>query len=262
MKMKDLLAFFRSKLFLINLAIAVALIFAIFGFTYLWLDNYTKHGENISVPDLIGMKVKQVDSLVAGRHLQFAVVDSVFLPDLAPATITEQDPLPNAKVKENRTIYLTVNSGISPKVQMPNLIDVSLRQAEAILQTYGLKAGEFSFRHDLAKNAVLEQKFRGREIKPGALISRGSIINLVLGDGIGGEKIEVPSLIGLTKSEALFVLKGSSLNPGAVIYDGTVSDSAAAIIYKQFPLPSDSAKVNEGETIDMYLSQSSSKIPD
>lgn len=260
--MNDLPAFLRSKLFLLNLALAAVVIFAIFGFTYLWLDSYTKHGENISVPDLKGMKVNQVDSLVSGRHLQFAVVDSVFLPDFAPGTITEQDPLPNANVKENRTIYLTVNSGVPPKVQMPNLIDVSLRQAEAILQTYGLKVGEFSFRHDLAKNAVLEQKFRGRDIKPGTLINRGSIIDLALGDGIGSEKIAVPSLIGLTKSEALFVLKGSSLNPGAVIYDGTVKDSAAAIIYRQFPLPSDSSAVNEGETIDIYLTQSSVKIPD
>ncbi|HLG35366.1 MAG TPA: PASTA domain-containing protein [Bacteroidia bacterium] len=260
--MKDVTAFFRSKLFLINLAIAAAVISAIFWFTYLWLDNYTKHGENISVPDLRGMKVKQVDSLVSNLHLQFAVVDSVYLPDYSRGTIVEQDPLPRANVKEHRTIYLTVNSGIPPKVQMPNLIDVSLRQAEAILQTYGLMVGEFSYRHDLAKNAVLEQKFRGRDIKPGTLISRGSIINLVLGDGIGAGKVEVPSLIGLTKSEALFVLKGSSLNAGAVIFDETVRDSANAIIYKQFPLPSDSATVNEGETIDIYLTHKTSKIPD
>jgi beta-lactam-binding protein with PASTA domain len=260
--MKDLIAFFRSKLFLINLAIAAAVIFAIFGFTYLWLDNYTKHGEYISVPDLKGMKVTKVESIVSGLHLQFAVADSVYFPDTEAGIIIEQDPLPKASVKENRTIYLTVNSGIAPKVQMPNLIDVSLRQAEAILQTYGLKFGELSYRHDLAKNAVLEQKFKGREIKPGTLISRGSVINLVLGDGIGGGKVEVPSLIGLTKSEALFVLKGSALNVGAVIFDEGVRDSAGAIIYRQFPLPSDSAMVNEGETIDIYLTKSTSKVPD
>jgi beta-lactam-binding protein with PASTA domain len=260
--MKDLLAFFRSKLFLINLAIAATVIIAIFGFTYLWLNNYTKHGEYISVPDLKGMNIHQADSIVATLHLQSAIVDSVYIPESGPGTIVEQDPLPKANVKESRTIYLTINSGIPPKVQMPNLIDVSFRQAEAILQTYGLKTGEISYRHDLAMNAVLEQKFREREIKPGTLISRGSTINLVLGDGIGGEKVEVPSLIGLTKSEAMFVLKASLLNVGAVIFDESVGDSVNAIIFKQFPLATDSASVNEGETVDIYLTQKTSKVPD
>jgi beta-lactam-binding protein with PASTA domain len=252
--MKDIIAFFRSKLFLINLAIAAAVIIAVFGFAYLWLNNYTKHGENISVPDLKGMNVNQADSIVTSLRLHATVVDSVYIPESQAGAIVEQDPLPKANVKENREIYLTVNSGIPQKVQMPNLIDVSLRQAEAILQTYGLKTGEISYRHDLAMNAVLEQRFSGREIKPGTLISRGSPINLVLGDGIGGEKVEVPSLIGLTKSEAIFVLKASSLNIGAVIFDESVHDSSCAKIYRQFPSANDSALVNEGETIDIYLS--------
>ena len=144
---------------------------------------------------------------------------------------------------------------------MPNLIDVSLRQAEAILQTYGLKTGEFIYRADLAKNAVLEQKFHGREIKPGTPVNKGSMIDLVLGDGVGTSKVAVPELVGLTKSEALFVLKGSSLNVGAVIYDENIRDSLTAKIYRQFPLPSDSASINEGEAIDIYLTQTVDKIP-
>ena len=259
--MKDIIAFFKSRLFLINLAAAVLLIAALFGFTYKWLDNYTKHGESISVPDLRGRQAKQLNSVTSNMNLRFAVVDSVFIPDKPAGSIIEQDPMPDAKVKENRTIYLTVNSGIPPKVQMPNLIDVSVRQAEALLQTYGLKTGEFSYRPDLAKNAVLEQKFHGREIKPGASIAKGSVIDLVLGDGFGAYKVSVPSLIGLTKNEALFVLRGSSLSAGAIIFDESVRDSAKAKIFRQFPLPSDSAVISEGESIDIYLTQSNDKIP-
>jgi eukaryotic-like serine/threonine-protein kinase len=260
--MKDIFAFLRSKLFLVNVALAILAVAAVFGSTYYWLSNYTKHGENIIVPDLIGMNIAQIDSAIKQKHLRYSIMDSVYVAELSGGSIVEQDPAADAKVKENRTIYLTVNTGIPPKVQMPNLIDVSLRQAEAILQTYGLKMGENSFRHDLARNAVLEQRFKGRDIKPGTLISKGSVINLVLGDGIGTARVEVPNLTGQTKSEALFILKGYSLNIGAVIYDKSVKDSANAIIYRQFPLPSDSASVNEGETIDIYLTQSSSKIPD
>ena len=253
--LKDVIAFFRSRIFLLNLGAAILLIAAVFGITYAWLNNYTKHGESITVPDLSGMNIKETETVLNKLNLSFAVVDSVFLPDKNAGAITEQDPLPGAKVKERRTIYLTVNTGIAPKVQMPNLIDVSLRQAEAILQTYGLRVGELSYKSDLAKNAVLEQKFQMREIKPGTMISSGSVIDLVLGNGYGAAKVEVPDLGGLTKTEALFVLKGSSLSVGAVFYDAGIRDSSTAIIYRQFPSPSDSASVNEGESIDIYLKQ-------
>ena len=260
--MKEAVGFLRSRVFLINVIIAIAVMAVLFGVTYLWLDSYTRHGETVAVPDVRGMQMKQIETIISERHLQFAIVDTVFVAEQQPWCITEQDPPPNAKVKENRTIYLTLNSGIPPKVQMPNLIDVSLRQAEAILQTYGLVPGEYSYRHDLAMNAVLEQKFRGRDIKPGTLISKASVVDLVLGDGIGTLKVEVPDLTGQTKVEALFVLKGYSLSIGAVIYDKTVRDSSVAIIYRQFPLPSDTVSVNEGEAIDIYLTQKSTKVPD
>ena len=253
--MNNILQFLRSKIFFINLAVAVAVIILIFGFTYKWLDNYTKHGESISVPDLRGLQINKVDSMISNMHIHSAVVDSVYLPELPSGAITEQDPAPGSKVKENRTIYVTINSGVPAKVQMPNLIDVSLRQAQAILQTYGLKTGEFIYRADLAKNAVLEQKFHGREIKAGTMVNKGSVIDLVLGDGLGASKVPVPELTGLTRNEALFVLKGSSLNIGAIIYDANVRDSSSAKIYRQFPLHSDSATVSQGEAIDIYLTQ-------
>ena len=98
--MKDIIAFFKSRLFFINLAAAVFLIAALFGFTYKWLDNYTKHGESISVPDLRGKLAKQLDSVTSNMNLRFAVVDSVFIPDKPAGSIIEQDPMPDAKVKE------------------------------------------------------------------------------------------------------------------------------------------------------------------
>jgi beta-lactam-binding protein with PASTA domain len=110
--MKDIIEFFKSKIFLINLAIAAAVMAAIFGFTYKWLDNYTKHGESIVVPDLKGMKAKQLDSMISDLHLNYAIIDSIYFTDKPQGVIIEQDPLPGSKVKENRTVYLTINSGI------------------------------------------------------------------------------------------------------------------------------------------------------
>jgi hypothetical protein len=245
--------FFTSKVFFINLLLALIFIAAVFGITYSYLSSYTHHGESIAVPDLRGLTKERLATFVNGKHLRYAIVDSIFELDKTPGTVVDQDPAPDSKVKEDRTIYLTVNASLPPKVKMPDLVDVSYRQADAILQTFGLKVGNLIYKPDLAKNAVLGQRYRGSEISPGTEIPKGSVIDLVLGDGLGNTQVSVPDLIGLTKGEALFVLKGSSLNVGTVHYDGGVKDSLVAKVYKQSPEPSDDATLNQGEAVDLYL---------
>ena len=168
----------RSKIFLLNLFLAVAAIAAVFGFTYAWLDKYTNHGQSIEVPELKGLNLKQVQEVLDRLNLRYAVVDSIYQLGEKSGNILEQDPAPKAKVKEDRTIYLTINSSVPPTVKVPDLTDVSLRQAEAILQTFGLKAGTLSYRHDLAKNAVLEARYHGKQVKPGTSVNKGSVIDL------------------------------------------------------------------------------------
>jgi len=238
---------------MINFGLSLVFITAMLLFTYSYLGSYTHHGESISVPDLRGLKKDRLQSFVNDKHLQYSIVDSIFELDKPPGTVVDQDPAPDSKVKEDRTIYLTVNASLPPKIKMPDLIDVSYRQAEAILQTFGLKVGSLIYKPDLAKNAVLGQRFKGSEINAGTEIPKGSVIDLVLGDGLGNTKVPVPSLVGLPLSEALFMLKGWSLNIGTIYYDKGLKDSTTAKVYKQFPDASDSLIISQGEAVDLYL---------
>ncbi len=251
--MSDLLKFLRSKVFFINLAIAFVVCILSVYLVYSWMGRITHHGESISVPDLRGMDLEQLESFLENKSLNFEVVDSLFDGSKTGGIVLEQDPAPESKVKEGRTVYLTVNSATPPKVKMPDLINVSYRQAEAILQTFGLKVGELIYEPDLAKNAVLEQRYKGSGIKPGVEILKGSAIDLVLGDGLGSTEVSVPLLIGLTRGEAMFVLKGSALNLGMVYYDPGTKDSTEALIYKQEPESGVSSNINQGDAIDIYL---------
>jgi eukaryotic-like serine/threonine-protein kinase len=253
--------FFTSKVFLLNLLGAVVFLFLLFGFTYKWLDSYTNHGSTVTVPDLRGLKVSTVENFLKNRALRIKIADSsVFDLEKPPGTVIEQDPAPSEKVKENRTIYLTVTKTVPPKIKMPNLIDVSYRQAEAILISYGLKPGETTYKPDLCKNCVLNFTMNGKTLKPGEEITKGSVIDLVLGDGFGNTKVIVPQLYGLSLDEALFVLKGSSLNTGSVIFDSSVRDSSKALVYKQNPAYGASSLISEGEGVDIYLTQSQSVL--
>jgi beta-lactam-binding protein with PASTA domain len=170
--------------------------------------------------------------------------------------VYEQEPEANSLVKENRTIYLTVVSGSAPNVKLPDLIDVSLREAQAILESYGIKVGKLIYRPDLAQNAVLGIQHHGKDVEKGYSLAKGEVVDLILGDGYGNLKVSIPNLVGLSYDEALFVLQGSKLILGAVIFDGFKNDTLNATVYRQSPEPSTDTsanKISQGETIDIYL---------
>jgi hypothetical protein len=251
--MKVLIQFLKSRFFWINISVIFIVIIMSIGLVYKWLDSYTDHGNSVSVPDLKGMNIQKVNDFLRTKNLSFKIADSsVYLLDQKPGTIVEQDPQPDEKVKQGRTIYLTITRSSAPMVKVPALKDVSLRQAEAILAASGLRMGEQIFKPDLAKNAVLSMMINGRELKAGTDVPKGSAIDLIVGDGLGNTIVTVPSLIGLTYDEALFVLKGSSLNIGSLFFDGVIKDTLNAKIYDQNPAP-DNNTINQGEAIDLYL---------
>lgn len=247
----SLIAFIRSRTFLMNVIILIVITIIGFFAVTSFLSNYTHHGENIPVPDLRGMKIGKLNSVLAEHNFHYKIIDSLFDGEKPPGTVLDQDPAPKSKVKENRTIYLTVNSSQPPDVKMPDLVDVSFRQAEAILQSYGLSTGEIIYRSDLAKNAVLEQRYRDRIIKPGTMIPKGSAIDLVLGDGLGETTTDIPDLTGLTRKEAQVLLSRASLSLGLVHYDN--DDTTSARIYKQNPAPGMDDFIQPGSNVDIYL---------
>ncbi len=247
--------FFKSKTFFMNLIISLLVIVFGIGLVYKWLDSYTNHGNSVTVPDVKGMNIKEMTVFLRNKNLSYKIADSsVYSLDKPHGTIVEQDPRADEQVKQGRTLYLTITRSEAPIFKMPELKDVSLRQAEAILSSYGLKMGQQIFKPDLAKNAVLSMMISGHEIKAGQDVAKGSVIDLIVGDGLGNTNVTVPDLLGLSYAEALFVLKGSSLNVGSVFYQGNISDTLNATIYSQNPMPQDSS-INQGEAIDIYLRQ-------
>ena len=127
------------------------------------LKLFTRHGEEIKVTDIRGMKMDQLAPYTEEFGFQFVVV------------------------KRDRTFYLVVAAALPPSVQMPNLVDLSIRQAASLLETYGLQVGQQIPVPSIAHGAVIRQLYQGEEIEPGTLIRRGELIDLEVGDG-GGEQ--------------------------------------------------------------------------
>jgi beta-lactam-binding protein with PASTA domain len=261
--MKDFLRFLISKLFLINLLRVLGIFLVIVLLIFTWLRFYTRHYQGISVPDYFGMSVDQADKISKEKKLRFAVADSVYVTSAKKGTILDQSPPPGFKVKKNRTIFLTMNAINPEKVMVPNITGTSMREAKAVLEMRGLVIGRIYYVPDIAMNYVLKQQIKGKEIREGTLIAKGSKIDLVLGRGQSNQTIEVPSLVGMRLYEAEQKLINSNLNTGAIIYDNSVLssvDSMSARIFKQRP-DINSYGINLGSPVDIWLTIAVSKIP-
>ena len=175
--------FIFSKLFLKHLLLAIVVGNVIFWGSLFFLNLYTRHGEAIPVPNLEGLSMEQALKKLQENNMQGIIADSVFLTDKPKGTIIDQNPPVNFKVKNGRKVFLTINSFFPERVQMPNMVGVSLRQAKAMLETYGLKVGKLRYVPDIAKDNVLEQKYKGKKIAEGTLLEKGSPIDFVLGKG-------------------------------------------------------------------------------
>lgn len=251
------LKFIATRYFWINLAIALFLAYAIVHFTMSSLKGFTHHGESITVPDLKNLTLPEVEEKLTALHLKYAVNDSSYLLKKKPNIVLDQDPDAESKVKEGRTIYLTITRRVPPPVIMPNVIDLNLLFAQKKLESAGLNMGELTYRPGLGKNKVIEQLYLGKPILAGKEIPKGSKINLVLADGLGETKGEVPNLIGRTLEQAKWALNSLNFNVGYVEFDASVEDRETAVIYKQMPeyTPDSSVQINYGEAIDVYLTK-------
>jgi eukaryotic-like serine/threonine-protein kinase len=226
--------FLRSSLFWRHTAIAVVVTIVLVWLVLKLLDLYTRHGSSIVVPDFKGVHITALDDMTSEYRLEYAINDSLYDFSMPKGTVVIQDPLPGTKVKKNRKIYFTVVAQKPEQVSMPNLVDLTLRQATAMLETYGLKVGNLSYVPDIAHNAVLKQKFKGQEITEGTTIEKGSSIDLVLGQGADNNRSTVPDLYGLKQSQALKRLQLASLNIGSEIFEDG-NDTTTARVYKQHP---------------------------
>lgn len=234
---------------------AIVTVIAVVLIAFFSLGYYTRHGSGIPVPKLKGLTIDKAMDILKEQGFGYKI-DSVYVQDVAPGTIVEQDPDPGTNVKENRVIYLTMVTLQAPPVSLPDLEQSNYREAVATISNYGLKVGDTTYRSDIAKDRILEVRFGGQVIKPGTKLPKGSKIDLVLGDGEGASEVEIPELVNLDLDAARFAIKGAGLTVGIVTYQGTITDSTNVVVVSQYPMKTDSlSKTSIGTRINLTVSQ-------
>jgi eukaryotic-like serine/threonine-protein kinase len=256
--------FIFSKVFLKNLGLAFLIVAGAIILLLLWLNIYTRHGQARPVPNFIGLTMQETAALAKKSRMNYQVIDSVYTSLVPRGCVAEQNPRPGFKVKKWRNIVLTINAFRPEMVAMPDLVDLPLRQAIAIIDNTGLEMGALRYKSDLSVNVVLNQLHNGKDIVAGDSIQKGSVIDLVLGKGLSNQRTPVPDLVGMNLEPARNRILGASLNLGTYIYDNTIrtsEDTLKAFVYKQNPEYAEDATLQLGSSIYLWLTVDSLKIP-
>jgi hypothetical protein len=247
---------------LLNIAITVGifLIIAIIYF-YVYLPNITNHGESITVPDLTGMNLNELDSFLQDHDLRYTVNDSAYSGEYPPLAVLRQFPKAGSKVKENRMIYISLNRVKPPTLPMPDLVDRSLINAEVVLKSNDLVRGKIFYEPSPFQNLVKEMRYNGALIEPGTRIEKGATIDLVVGDGNGPADFVIGNLIGDTFERAKFKIGGWDLHLGNVEVPIDIDTTGIELfVYKQYPTVGDSVRV--GDPVDLWIGPKGYSEPD
>jgi beta-lactam-binding protein with PASTA domain len=233
-----------------TVAFGVVLLLCVLYF-YAYLPGVTNHGETITVPNVEGMPFAKVTSFLEQHDLRYEISDSSYSSEYPPLTILKQVPVSGSKVKEQRKIYLSINRITPPTVPMPDLIDGSLINAEAVLKGSELRRGRIYLVRGPFLNVVKEMKIGGKTIAPNTRIPKGTIIDLVVMDG-GSNILPTPDVIGMTLEDAKIPVLGSNLSIGKITL---VTDTIGvkAVIIKQNPSPQENIKV--GDIVDLWIGE-------
>ncbi len=176
--------YLTSRVFFLQVLAAIAIIVVLSYLFMHWLTFTTDHGHEITVPNLAKLTEEQVEDKLDELDLDYVLLDSVdYNSDFPKYSVVEQDPLPGAKVKEGRKIYIKINASGFSSVRIPDLIEKTYREAVPTLKALGLEEGTITYIPNLGKDMVLEMRYKGRNIKAGDRVLKSSKIDLVLGDG-------------------------------------------------------------------------------
>lgn len=182
--MKNFFKFLKSKTFLIQLGLAAVAVVVLVFVTLQWLKSTTNHGEFVEVPDFSKMSVSEMRSAVEEAGLRYQVLDSSeYNPDYPRFSILEQNPPAGNKVKSNRKIYFTVNPSGYKKVSVPDIVQVTQRNAASMLRAVGLDVERVTYIDELGKDMVYRMKHKGEYIKPGDRLPKTSKVELICGNG-------------------------------------------------------------------------------
>ncbi|MFM7021922.1 MAG: PASTA domain-containing protein [Flavobacteriales bacterium] len=249
--------FIFSRVFLVNFLIAILLTAGLLYVVVSYLDNYTQHGEQVVVPDVLGKKVGALDTALVEKGFQYEIIDSIFDRKRPKGIVVDQSPSPKNFVKEGRKLYLTINARTTKKIMIKEEVkDLSMKDAIDRLESYGVKVN-IEWKSSTPAGAVLGMTYKGSKIIPNkTLINDGDVVSIQVAKGAGSTAYMAP-YIGLTLKDAISQVQANAFVPVPMQVGNPLCkkevDSMTAVVIRQRPEYEQGMKLKVGSPVQLYF---------
>ncbi len=240
----------------------LALVGFILLMTFWWLKCYTNHGESVQVPSYVGLNFREAARKAKSRNFNVAVADSIYEPGKAPGIVLTQDPKPQSRVKEGRTIYFTVTKNNPDFIKLPDLAgndDYDFYSKK--LSRLGLKPRIVARVADakLEANTIVAVIYRGDtlstyQLREGFSLAKGETVDFVVSEAVT-LTVSIPDCVCQSLDAAKFLVQTSDLSVGQIFADATVTDPETAYVYRQRPNYGPNETMRKGEQIELWITQ-------
>lgn len=210
------------------------------------MPYYTNYNEGVTVPDVTKISLLEAEERLESYGLRHEVLDRRANTVYPANYIIDQSPSPKQIVKPNRKIYLTVNTAVTPQTVVPNVVNLSLRNAEIQLENHGLVVGTTSYESSRFRNTILRQS-----VAAGDTVGRGTVVNLAVSDGLGSRIVSVPDVTGMRLTEAQQAITRAGLRVSEIRFQPSREHTPNTVI----SFTPDEPELTEGESLLLIVSE-------
>jgi len=175
---------------------------------------YVRHGQGNYMVNVKGKQLEYALDILSSEGHRGLVSDTMFSAAFNPGIVIDQYPSTNMKVKEGRTVRLTI-ANAERSVMVPDLIGRSERSAELDISQVGLEIDTVykEYNSDVPVGNVTWQYPKG-----GDMLSRGMGVHLTISLGVPPNFFQAPNIFGLSKKKAIVEIEKSGFSLGKVYY--------------------------------------------
>ena len=200
----------------------------------------------VKVPDVTGKSEADAQKILEDKGFLVSS-ETDYSDSVAQGHVISTNPTNGTEWKEGDTVTMVVSMG-KKKISVPDVAGADPQSASATLQQSELTLGSESsseYSDEYAEGTIIRT-----EPAAGEQVEKGTTVNYVLSKGKKTETVEVPSLSGLTRSQAESKLSSIGLAANVTeVYDSTVTKG---YVISQSVTPG--SQIEKGKTVDVVVS--------
>ena len=233
------------------IGIGLLIILVVAGASYFLIDNvfmpsYVRHEAYVTVPSVKNLPIEDATLALERLDLQVETGPSRYNPQLPRDVVIDQNPKANIRVKPDRRVYLTINSGSNPESTVPAVVGISRTEAINRLSSSGLLAEE---REDTIPHPYINTVTK-QSPEPGKIVEEGSTVRIWYSTGKGENFVTVPDVSGLTAREAQRILLEQKLR--SVVLGGSELNEVSTMSIKD-QSHKVGTRIREGSEIRLFV---------